>query len=109
MAIHHIAGPCDCFIRGNVGILDQNIRYHSVRIALYYAGYDEEQSPEKDIDIVNKHDIAFWVLALETLAASLKTEFSPAETELYKMLQEGIKTQVTRVQISKNGFKEDNE
>ena len=59
--------------------------------------------------IVNKQDIAFWVMALETLAASLKTEFSPAETEVYKMLQEGIKTQVTRVQISKNGFKEDNE
>lgn len=63
--------------------------------------------------IVNKQDIAFdiafWVMALETLAASLKTELSPAETEVYKMLQKGIKTQVTRVQISKNGFKEDNE
>ena len=59
--------------------------------------------------IVNKQDIAFWVMALETLAAGLKTEFSPAETEVYKMLQEGIKTQVTRVQISKNDFKEDNE
>ena len=59
--------------------------------------------------IVNKQDIAFWVMALETLAASLKTELSPAETEVYKMLQEGIKTQVTRVQISKNDFKEDNE
>lgn len=59
--------------------------------------------------IVNKHDIAFWVLALETLAASLKTEFSPAETELYKTLQEGIETQVTRVKIRKNDFKEDNE
>ena len=59
--------------------------------------------------IVNKQDIASWVMALETLAAGLKTELSPAETELYKMLQKGIKTQVTRVQISKNGFKEDNE
>ena len=59
--------------------------------------------------IVNKQDIAFWVMALETLAAGLKTEFSPAETEVYKMLQKGIKTQVTHVQISKNGFKEDNE
>lgn len=29
--------------------------------------------------IVNKKDIAFWVMALETLAAGLKTEFSPAE------------------------------
>lgn len=59
--------------------------------------------------IVNKKDIAFWVMALETLAAGLKTEFSPAETEVYKILQKGIQTQVTCVQISKNGFKEDNE
>ena len=59
--------------------------------------------------IVNKQDIAFWVMALETLAAGLKTEFSPAQTGVYKMLQKGIKTQVTHVQISKNGFKEDNE
>lgn len=56
--------------------------------------------------IVNKHDVTFWVMALETLAASLKTEFSPAETELYKALQEGIRTQVTRVHISKTGFEE---
>lgn len=56
--------------------------------------------------IINKQDIAFWVMALGTLAAGLKTELSPAQTEIYKMLQKGIKTQVTHVQISKNGFKE---
>jgi hypothetical protein len=57
--------------------------------------------------IVNQRDLAFWVMALETLAASLKTEFSPAQTEVYKLLQKGIKTQVTHVHISKTGFEEE--
>lgn len=54
----------------------------------------------------NKHDLAFWAIALESLAAGLKSDFSATEKELYNLLQSGIRTQITTVQVSKNGFKE---
>lgn len=54
----------------------------------------------------NKHDLMFWVTALENLAAAFKSGFTANENKTYQLLKDKIKAEVSRVYVSKNGFKE---
>lgn len=59
----------------------------------------------KDIEF-NKHDLTFWVVALENLSAAFKSGFSAAENNTYQLLKNKIKAEVSHVYVSKDGFKE---
>jgi hypothetical protein len=54
----------------------------------------------------NKHDLEFWVVALENLAAAFKSGFSAVKNNTYQLLKNKIKAEVSHVYVSKDGFKE---
>lgn len=59
----------------------------------------------KDIKF-NKHDLIFWAVALENLAAAFKSGFSADEDKTYQLMKNKIKAEVSHVYMSRDGFKE---